>query len=183
MAVLHGGGVCAHLQVRFQPVSRTAGPDDWLANFFPEHNTVALKRGKWADEALVVTRRWPANYEGVQCVCRLQVRRGGAGLTLESKDGGGHTLSECLELSPQVHDWCKSVVSDRVPLAGAAAHAGARNGARARVPPPAARGRGLAGLSGGRVPRALVPPAQRPAVRAHHRGLSAQQATELIDSW
>lgn len=60
--------------VRFLPVSQAAGPDDWYANFFPQENTVALRRSRWAEEALVVTPQRPADYEGIQCTCRLQVR-------------------------------------------------------------------------------------------------------------
>lgn len=81
-----GGGLQAWLEahslapVRFQPIASAPGPDDWIAHFVPELNAVALRVQRWAHEQMMVGPSWPADYEGILCISRLQVKgKGEAG--------------------------------------------------------------------------------------------------------
>lgn len=87
-------------RMRVQPISYSLGPDDWYANFFPEQNTVALKRHKWAEERLIVTPQRPADYEGIHCTCRLKVLM--------------HTLA---------HEMTHALVYQRLPTIDSSSHA------------------------------------------------------------
>jgi hypothetical protein len=64
--------------LRFAVLGWTAGPADWLANFFANDNTIALLRPSWEEaRAPPASPHRPLDYEGALCTSRLQVRKCG----------------------------------------------------------------------------------------------------------